>query len=75
MPYNCDGMDEASDWSVEVFGAAVLELMPSGFFKSGASYEEAYLIIRDLVKSNKKQLLDIAKKQRPDNWHLEFSDK
>lgn len=64
-----------SNWTLEEVGAAVLELMPSGFFKGGASYEEAYLAIRDLVKRNEKKLLDIAKKQQPDNWHLVFSNK
>lgn len=46
-----------SNWTLEEVGAACLELMPSGFFKAGTSYEDAYLFIRNLVKLHENKLL------------------
>ncbi len=63
-----------SDWTLENVGYAVTDLLPSGFFKQGATYEDAYLAILELVNNHKKELGDIVKKQQPDNWFLEMYD-
>lgn len=61
-----------SDWTLEDVGNAVTDLLPSGFFKHGATYEDAYLAILELVNNHGKELRDIVKKRQPDNWFLEM---
>lgn len=64
--------EEMSDWTIESFGEAVIGLLPGGFFKHGAGYEDAHLVIRELINANNSQLLELCKKQQPENWFLEM---
>lgn len=57
-------------WSKDSFAEAVTELMPSGFFKTGLCWEEAYLTLLELIKIHRDQLKEICLRRQPDNIFL-----